>query len=124
MGMGGFVPAFIKVGVPDLSFNSSEWPGIFCKQSQRKRKFQTPDQRLSDLRFDHSRQTGKTPDLLVVFGCQGCEFMKPPVHARGIRHVRRQKSAAAIKLKIKVSSDAFRLNKKFHATVFPDIALK
>lgn len=122
--MRGFVAAFVKVGAPGLTPDHTERPGILFQQGKGQGEFQKPGRRSGDRRFNARGKAGHKSDPLIVFGSQGHEFLKPPVYACRIHHVRRKQCTAAIKLKIKVPSGAFRLNKKFHATVFPDLTLK
>jgi hypothetical protein len=124
VGVGGLIAAFIKIGPPGLSFDVFNRPGIFFEHCQGKRKLQPPDNRFSDLGFDNGRETGISPDLLIIVRRERDVFFETAPHTGRIRHIRGGKSTTAIKLKIKVPGALFRLYKKFHTAVFPDIALK
>ena len=62
--------------------------------------------------FNNGRQTGISPDLPIIVRCERDVCLEPITNTGWIRHVRGQESAAAIKLKIKVTSAVFRLDEK------------
>ena len=120
--MGRFIPAFVKIGAPDLAGDRIQRAEIFVEYLERYEIFNAPfrvrlDFRVHDLRqgMVYCNLTSKLPwhgvmDQFLAWGPLGLAMIK-------------QHCTAAVDFEVQVTAIRLRRHKKFHTTVPADAGL-